>query len=260
VTRSNTAARSWPTQQTEDSADPMDRPAARLGKALRLLPAHVGGVLLAAAFGVTAVVRRTKPLHAIGGITQATWQVTRPADLGVPLLDSCSPQRVLVRVSRAASITRSGWDVMGLAVRVPGGAPDGHDADLLFATTGIGRWTRYLVLPQPAWGLGDYTTLLPLTWHDGTAVLRLQARSITHYDLFVSTRGRDLRRPTTWIPIGRLVLDSLPARDAPLRFHPVASPPVGFTIPTWIRALRRPAYVAARRLAPSASTATEQGS
>ena len=160
----------------------------------RLLPARVGGALLATASGVTAALRRNKPLHPVGGVTHATWQVTQPAGLDVPLLDS-PLQRVVVRLSRAASLTRVGWDVMGLAIRAPHAAADGHDADLLFATTGTGLWTRFLVVPQPAWGIGDYTTLFPLAWRGGTVVLRLHARSVTDYDVLLSTRGDDRTAP-----------------------------------------------------------------
>jgi hypothetical protein len=129
-------------------------------------------MLLAAAFGVTAVLRRNKPLHPIGAVAHATWQVTHPAGLGAPLLESMAQRDVLVRLSRAASLAHTGWDVMGLAVRVPGGAADGCDADLLFATTGAGRWTRYVLVPRRTWGVGDYTTLLPLAWRGGTGPRR----------------------------------------------------------------------------------------
>lgn len=226
----------------------MTRLAAPVGSALRLLPARVGGVVLAAAFGATAVARRAKPLHPVGGVAQATWRVTRPAGLGVPLLDHDGPQRVLVRLSRAASLTRTGWDVMGLAVRVPGGAAGGRDGDLLFATTGAGRWTRYLVVPRPGWGVGDYTTLLPLAWWGGTVVLRLRARSVTDYDLSCSTRRPGEHRPGSWQPLGHVVLDDPPTVDEPLRFRPVVSPPAGLAAPAWVRLVRQPAYGAARRL------------
>lgn len=226
----------------------MARPRDAAAGALRLLPLRAGGVLLGAVFGAAAVLRRSKPLHPIGAVVEATWQVTRPADLGVPVLDSARPRRVLVRLSRAASLARTGWDIMGLALRVPGGAADGGDADLLFATTGAGRWTRYLLAPRPGWGVGDYTTLLPLAWAGGTVVLRLQARSVTDYEVSVSTRRRGAHRPTGWTVIGRLVLDGPPTADRPLRFRPVASAPAGLTAPAWVRAVRRPAYLAARRL------------
>lgn len=227
----------------------MARPRTAAAGALRLLLPRAGGMVLGAAFGLAAVLRRNKPLHPIGAVAPATLQVTRPADLGVPVLDSRQPRRVLVRLSRAASLASAGWDIMGLAVRVPGGAADGRDADLLFATTGAGRWTRYLLVPRPTWGVGDYTTLLPLAWAGGTVVLRLHARSVTDYEVSVSTRPPGVRRPTTWRTIGRLVLDGPPTDDQPLRFRPAASPPAGLTAPAWVRAVRQPAYVAARRLA-----------
>ncbi|MBI4900260.1 MAG: phosphodiesterase [Actinobacteria bacterium] len=224
--------------------------ATRLRRGLPLLPARVGGLLLGAALGLTAVVRRAKPLHTVGAVTAATWSVTQPASLGVPLLDSRGQQRVLVRLSRAVSLTRVGWDVMGLAVRVPHAAADGQDADLLFSTTGTGRWTRFLLVPRPRWGVGDYSTLLPLAWQRGTATLRLHARSITAYDLSVSTRANGVRRRSPWKPVGQLVLDRTPTTDEPLRFRPVAAP-AGLAAPAWVTALRQPAYVAARRLARS---------
>ena len=227
----------------------MTRPRTAATGALWLVPARAAGMLLAAAFGVTAVLRRNKPLHPIGAVAHATWQVTHPAGLGAPLLESMAQRDVLVRLSRAASLAHTGWDVMGLAVRVPGGAADGCDADLLFATTGAGRWTRYVLVPRRTWGVGDYTTLLPLAWRGGTLGLRLHARSVTDYDVFVSTRARREHHPTTWSSVGRLVLDAPPTQDQPLRFRPAASPPAGLAAPAWVRALRQPAYVAARWLA-----------
>lgn len=222
---------------------------AAAGGALCLLAVRAGGILLGAAFGVTAALRRDKPLHPIGAVVNATWHVVRPAGLGVPLLDAGQPRRVLVRLSRAASLTHSGWDIMGLALRAPGAAADGRDADLLFATTGAGPWTRYVLLPRRTWGVGDYTTLLPLAWRGGSLVLRLHARSVTEYQVSVSTRGHLEDHSTLWTVIGRLVLDSPPTEDQPLRFRPAASPPAGLTAPTWVRALRQPAYQAARQLA-----------
>ena len=226
---------------------PLLRPLGRVA----VLLAKVAGVLLAAAFGLAGLVRRNKPLHPVGGTSPATWQVTRPAGLGVPLLDDAGARRVVVRLSRAASLRRSGPDIMGLAVRVTGDAADGRDADLLFATTGTGRWSRFLLRPQPAWGVGDYTTLLPLAWHGGTVVLRLQARSVTEYALSVRVHERrGVGGSAGWREVGGLVLDGPPGPDLPIRFRPVLGPPLGLTVPAWIRSVREPAYVVARRLAP----------
>lgn len=223
------------------------RGAGRLTAAAGRALARLGGAVLAGGFALGGVLRRGKPIHSLGAVTGATWWVMHPARLGVPLLDRPGPRRVLVRLSRSVSWSRTGRDIMGLAVRVPRGAADGSDADLLFATAGSGRWTRWLLATQPRWGVGLYTTLMPVRSRGGAVVMLLRARSVTDYRLAALVRRRGRR----WIerPVGRLTLDRPPEADRPLRFHPVEAPPAGFGVPGWARALRRPAYRAARRAA-----------
>ncbi|MFC7403345.1 hypothetical protein [Citricoccus sp. GCM10030269] len=142
-------------------------------------------------------------------------------------------------------------DIIGLALRIPGGGPNGGPADLLFASTGTGRFTRYILQFHTSATAGALTTMLPLTGPEGHIVFRLDPEPQNHYRLSFS------RNSEPWLALGWVSLESprepprrsnLPAGpdDAQLRFRPVAQPPADLAVPTWLRAVRSPAYGIAR--------------
>lgn len=213
--------------------------------------AGAAGLALGAGLGVIGAVRRNRPIHSVGTVLPGALIIDAPSTTGSALFDTAGETPLIARLSRSASWPVKLPDIIGLALRIPGGGPDGGPADLLFASTGTGRLTRYLLQFHTSATTGPLTTMLPLTGPEGNIVFRLDPRTQHHYRLSYS------RNSEPWLALGRLWLQSPPAPpqrssspggpdDAQLRFRPVAQPPTGLTVPTWLRTARSPAYGIAR--------------
>lgn len=206
------------------------------------------GALLGAVFGAAALVRRTKPLHPQGHVGEGTLRITFPrAELGVPLLAAEGGHECTVRWSRAIGLPRSMPDVEGLALRL-------HDpvADLLFASTGTGTVTRFLLVPRAGGTHGPQTTLLPVASASGASLMFRATPAEdsvgdgadgdeppVRFDLAVAGSG------TGWTTVG--VLDVVWGEDRPMRFDPVENLLPGTEQYPVVRFLREPAYFMARR-------------
>jgi hypothetical protein len=158
-------------------------------------------------------------------------------DSGVPWLDDAGTDEVVVRTSRAIGLPRPWPDVRGIALRLELG---GRDADLLFATTGWGRLTRFLLTAARSADDQPYTTLLPYRTPQGPVVLGLRPAGDGVFDL------ERAYGTGAWKACGRLSLDGRYAGPA-LSFDPVRSPVPGLPPYAWVAALRRPSYRAAQR-------------
>lgn len=215
------------------------------------------GAGLGLGLGALGALRRNRPIHTVGTVVSGRLVIDTPGRTGSPLLDTPGATELVARLSRSASWPVALPDVNGLALRIPGGGPDGGPADVLFSSTGTGRFTRYLLRPRLSATAGPLTTMLPLTGPAGNIVLRLDAGPGYRYRLSCS------RNSGPWRPLGtvslqepslqepeRLQRSSRPAGpdDPHLRFHPVARPPAGLAMPPWLRAARAPAYGLARRV------------
>lgn len=209
------------------------------------------GLAFGAGLGVIGAVRRNRPIHSVGTVLPGTLIIDTPSTTGSALFDTAGGTPLIARLSRSASWPVKLPDIIGLAFRIPGGGPDGGAADLLFASTGTGRFTRYILQFRTSAAAGPLTTMLPLTGPEGNIVFRLDPTTPSHYRLSYS------RNSKPWLAVGRVSLQSPPAPaqrssspggpdDAQLRFRPVAQPPTGLTVPTWLRAARSPAYGIAR--------------
>ena len=202
------------------------------------------GAVLGAVFGAAALVRRTKPLHPQGRVGDATLEITAPQpDLGVPLLEATGTHRCIARWSRAIGLPSPLPDFEGLAIRF-----EEPTADLLFASTGTGAVSRFLLVPRRAGTHGSQTTLLPVSSAAGTSlVFRVTPAAGTdpdeepprRFDLAVATSG------SVWQPTG--VLDVAWGPDRPMRFDPVENLLPGTEQYPLVRMLREPAYFMARR-------------
>lgn len=205
--------------------------------------ASSGGAVLGGLFSVAARIRPTaKPLHPRGELLRA--DVTRTgldAATGIQWLDEPGDNQALVRVSRAIGLPDRLPDVRGLAVRVF--TADGGFGDLLFATTGVGRSTRYLLMPRTS-AQRAHTTLLPYRTPRGPLLLgALPASSPARFDLVcASPRG-------SWRRFGSLRIGTSPAGPDPdplIAFDPMLNTLPRLTPYEWVHRLRERAYAAAR--------------
>jgi hypothetical protein len=218
----------------------MDAAGRRLGRAL----AGAGGAFLGAVFRVTGELRPTaKPLHPRGTVLPA--ELHREGSdqvVGVPLLDEPGVDVVTVRLSRATGLPAPLPDIHGLAVRVP--LPDGGHGDLLLASTGLGALNRFVLTPARDRDGRTLTTLLPYVTPTGPVLLAAVPRGGGSYHLLWARPRRHWHR---W---GRLELGASHAPDGfdpVLSFDPVTHPFPALEHPAWVRRLREPAYVQARR-------------
>jgi hypothetical protein len=155
----------------------------------RALVAAAGGQVLRAATAAMAAVRpASKPLHPRGDVVRGalTRSGLTPAT-GVPWLDEPGRDRVQVRLSRAVGLPRSLPDIHGLAMRVP--TPMGF-GDVLLASTGTGRATRFMLTATRDPGGRPMTTLLPYRTPAGAVLLGAHEEAHGRWKLLVaSLRG-----------------------------------------------------------------------
>jgi hypothetical protein len=199
----------------------------------------VPGALLGAAFGAVAVVRRTKPLHPAGRVGNGTLRITRTLpDLGVPLLTVEGTHPCTVRWSRSVGLPAPLPDVEGLALRL-----EDTGSDLLFASTGTGRLSRFVLALRAPGRHGAQSTLLPVATDSGSLLFKVEpadaADPPSRYDLAVAHSGSE------WEVVGSLEVAWGP--DRPTRFDPVENPLPGTAQYPLVRTLREPAYFLARR-------------
>ncbi len=219
-----------------DAAVPEPPPAGWTGSAAAAVP----GAALGAAFGLAALVRRTKPLHPRGNVGTGVLDVTAPLpELGVPLLAGEGSHTCLVRWSRSLGLPKPLPDVEGFAIRF-----DEPTADVLFAGTGTGRLSRFVFAPRTPGRHGPQTTILPVPSAQGPLLLRVTPQAATgeppsRYDVAVAADGPE------WRSVG--VLNCVWGPDRPLRFDPVENALPGTGQYPVVRMLREPAYVLARR-------------
>lgn len=185
----------------------------------------------------------TKPLHPRGDVV--TGRLVRTGGAvrsGVQWLDSAGTEDVVVRVSRAIGLPDRLPDIHGIALRVPIG---GGSADLLLASTGLGRASRFLLVPRRDIGTRPLTSLLPYRAPGGPIFLGCRpvggdAARPHSYTLLWSQRLGD------WVEFARLELSTTSGSDSGVSFDPIANPLPGLPTYGWVRRLREPAYRAAR--------------
>jgi len=204
--------------------------------------AAASGKTLEGIFAATARIRPTrKPLHPRGELHTATIETSGLAEsIGVPWIDEPGTSTGLVRVSRAMGLPDSLPDVYGLSLRLPL-AGDAH-ADILFATTGLGRVSRFVLFAAQHPGQQAYTTLLPYRTASGPVTLAAVP---------VGSDGRafDLacaRVNGPWRSFARMTLTQSASDETP-SFAPVLNQLPGLDYYPWVADLREGAYRAARR-------------
>jgi hypothetical protein len=183
--------------------------------------------------------RNRKPLHPKGRVVEG--RLVREGlepRTGVEFLDQVRVDEVLVRESRSIGLPSRLPDIHGLAIRVT--EPDGSVGDLLFASTGWGRLTRYLLTASRTTYGRPMTTLLPYRSVAGRVVLGARETGMDRLELACSIDGAPWRR------FAELVISDLDAGDPMISFDPVLNQVPGLEQYAVVTRLREPAYRAAR--------------
>ncbi|CAL9539152.1 hypothetical protein SUDANB15_04177 [Streptomyces sp. enrichment culture] len=209
--------------------------------------------------------RSAPALHPHGVLCSGTLAVAGRADAGwgVPWLDRPGSYRVTVRWSRALGLPRRLPDALGLAVRVEDADGPGTALDLLFTSSGSGRFGRHLPLPRPDALVGPYSSLLSYRVGDRERVLaafpvhapgarRGDARPALWQELARRPVRFELRAAAAdepWRTFASLSLEAV--RTAPptstVSFDPYAHDLPGLRPTGRLRRLRDAAYAGSRR-------------
>ncbi|GAA4753560.1 hypothetical protein GCM10023350_43540 [Nocardioides endophyticus] len=218
---------------------------------LRRAASSVGGTVLAAATqGVASLRPARKPLHPDGEVVMGRiYRCGSDLPTGVAWIDEEGEDDVVVRRSRAIGLPLGLPDIHGLAVRIPTAAGDG---DILFATTGFGRVTRFVLTASRQPRSRPLTTLLPYDTDSGALLLAAEGVESGSYDL-------SWARPSgEWHLFGVLLLSTTRSDDTAISFDPVQHQIPGLRQYPSVRRLRAPAYVRARRSRADTSPTTEE--
>lgn len=212
-----------------------------------------GGSLLAAGTRALAALRSVrKPLHPIGEATEGLIRRWGSDEVtGVAWIDEAGEDEVLVRRSRAIGLPRGMPDIHGVAIRIRG---EVEDRDLLFASTGLGRITRFTLTVSRLPRGRPLTTLLPYDTDSGALMLAIDGTGTGPYDLsWARPSGR-------WHRFGELHLSGGPGSDPDISFDPILRQVPGLRQYPVVRHLREPAYVRARKSRNNPTTAMNEES
>jgi len=220
--------------------------------------ARAAGRLAGVPLGALARRRQGKPMHPRGAVFDGMLERgTGPEPAGLAWLDEPGSDRVLVRLSRGAGLPARLPDLLGIAVRVPGG-PDDDPVDLLLTSTATAPLLRMVPVPRVD-AATAYTSIMGYRSDAGT--LRLAAlpeprRAPSEPEPLAADVARHglrfilaaARGQGPWRPFARLTLT---ARRGPLdpdvRFDAVRHPPHGLVPDGPMARFRAPAYAAARK-------------
>jgi hypothetical protein len=207
--------------------------------------AATGGAALGGAARAVALVRpAAKPLHPRGEVLvgrlrrHGTFSPTGVAWLDSPSADP-EGEEVLVRRSRAVGLPGALPDVHGLAIRVP--LPDRVPpyGDLLFASTGFGLLSRFLLVPTWEPGARPLTTLLPYRAPAGPLLLGVREQTPGSFELSYAVGSRPFEA------FAELALGETRG-DPTVSFDAVVNRLPGLEQYDWVTRLREPAYALAR--------------
>ncbi|MDO9496938.1 MAG: hypothetical protein Q7J48_14630 [Nocardioides sp.] len=200
----------------------------------------VGGAALSGATRALSAVRpAAKPLHPEGRVLEAClYRHGVEPPLGVEFLDTVSTDEVVVRESRAIGLPHRLPDIHGLAIKVTNA--DGSEGDLLFASTGSGPLSRFVLTFSKSTYGRPLTTLLPYSTDAGPVVLGARSVGFSTVELRCSVRDGE------WRHFADLRLSETDAADQAVSFDPVRNQLPGLEQYGWVSRLRAPAYETAR--------------
>lgn len=207
------------------------------------------GAALAAVTGTVAHLRSGRPMHARGVVLRATLVVAEDEAGATSVPQGRTP--ATVRVSLAAGLPRGWPDVVGIAVRW---TDDGAPQDVLLASAGYGRGTRYVLAPRRELLGGWFSTLMPLRSPHGPVLLAVRPdRVATRATGTPTLEALEASPFGPWRRFGAIELHGPVAGathdgdDPGLRFEPTRHAPHRLGTYAWEDALRAPGYAAARR-------------
>lgn len=205
---------------------------------------------MAASTQVVASLRPArKPLHPDGEVLRGRiYRHGSDLTTGVAWLDEAGEDEVVVRRSRAIGLPHTLPDIHGLAVRVQA---DGGPGDLLFATTGWGRLSRFVLTARRHPRARPLTTLLPYDTDSGPLLLAADGTGAGSYDLSWARPAGEWHR----FAVLRLSAGSV---DLEISFDPVQRQIEGLRQYPSVRRLRAPAYLRARRSRAETTTPTKE--
>jgi hypothetical protein len=208
---------------------------------VRTSASSLGGAVLAAATRSLAAVRPTaKPLHPDGLVMAGRLFRTGLSEpTGSPWLDEPGEDDVVVRISRAIGLPAALPDIHGLALRVPVEGGAGH-GDLLFAQTGWGRWSRFVLTAGKDECARPMTTLLPYRTTSGPLLLGARCTGTETFEISCAPYDGD------WRHVADLRISSVPADDQAVTFDAVRHQVPGLEQYPAVERLRAPAYAQAR--------------
>lgn len=207
---------------------------------MREAVASTGGALLAGGTRALAAVRPArKPLHPKGVVLRARiYRHGSAVPSGVSWLDEPGEDEAEVRLSRAIGLPARLPDIHGLAVRISSGDRTG---DVLFASTGWGRVSRFVLTASRDLRGRPMTTLLPYQTDAGAVLLGALPVGTETFELSWAHPAGD------WQPFATLRLSSERSADQHISFDPVQHQLDGLhQYPSVVR-LREPSYARARR-------------
>jgi len=197
-----------------------------------------GQVLAGATRSLAAARPAAKPLHPRGELMRGRiyrhglWPATE-----VDWIDRPGEDDVLVRLSRAIGLPSALPDIHGLAVRVP---VEGGVGDLLFASTGWGKLSRYVLTAARSPQARPMTTLLPYRGPSGPVLLGARANGAESFELSCATPDFDFR------VFADLRLSRIAVDDEDVSFDPVRHQLPDLDQYPTVEMLREPAYRRAR--------------
>jgi hypothetical protein len=205
------------------------------------------GQVLRAGTRLIALRPAAKPLHPRGRLVTAVVRRTgSDARSGVPWLDDPGEDRAMVRFSRSVGLPDALPDVFGLALRV---WVDGTHGDVLLSSTGLGRATRYVLTFARRPDGRPMTTLLPYRTPIGPVLIAATYLDAARLELSWAVGTSE------WHPFAELVVgETVPTDGEEVSFDPVLNTVPGLEIYPWVRRLREPAYLSARRSRSTASS------
>jgi hypothetical protein len=235
---------------------------------------RLAGTGIAVLVRAVGLVRSPRPIHPTGVVLEGRLEPRRERarSSGIAWIDEPDSLELVGRLSRGIGTPVPAPDIWGLALRLYDGdrSSGGGVGDLLLSSVGnLGVPWRFVPVARLSPHGAVFTTVMPYRSSNGPVLVG--ARTLSGAPASASSRGVAIELARTpWVlellwasPRGRwrpfatvsLTAPTAPGSSTPgteldraaLRFDPVLSPPPGAETYGWTRALREPAYRAARR-------------